>query len=267
MIYAKSLLIALAIFHLLLDLSLGKTAHMFMSLLIWAAIGLLSFEKLETLIDPRTKWSRWLGIVVLSSLIAVSIFRPGERLIGFFPLVAFLGWILCISGVSKLPSLAKELAILSIFGAPKLIPNTALPLESITAHFATYLLWYFGHSVHLSGKIISVPNGSVEVVPSCSGLDLMTHMLSVSVIFLAIFSVRRSQMLVLPLLAILVGFVVNGLRVALLALLSPPQFSEAFKYWHSSSGASLFVIAAIAVYGLLCYAMLRWPTRPKYSAS
>jgi cyanoexosortase A len=249
----------LASLHLALDLYLGKQSHFFMSLLVWSAVASLLWDKKFQFSLSPSKISTFLGFAILSALLVASMAHPGEKVIGFFPVVAFLSWVLIFVSPAQLSSYLKEFSILSIFGLPKLVPETAFGLAPLTAKFSAFLLHYVvSYPVTLVNSIrIQVPNGGVEVVPACSGISLILHMLSISVIFLCLFPVQKRHFILLPLIAATLGFVLNGVRVAVLAALSRPESSAGFEYWHSANGASIFVLIALLLYSSLWFCFFK----------
>lgn len=256
-------LAVLSFIHFLLALYLGKQAFLMMSLLLWASISMLLWDRRKHFKINQDKISSFLGYAFVAAVLVISIVHPGEKMLGFFPLAAYVGWFLIFIGAAQAKFYFKEFCILAIFGIPKLVPDTAFGLAPITSKFAVYTLWYLGYPVSSNGSYIQVPNGGVEVVPACSGINLILHMLSISVIFLCMFPTRRSHCIPFALLAMLLGFVMNGIRVAMLAALSPPQFSAQFHYWHSASGASLFVLLTLVIYGVLYFSLLKSTHQPE----
>jgi cyanoexosortase A len=249
--------------HFLLGIYLGKQAFLMMSLLLWASIAVLLWDRRHHFKINQDKVSGFLGYFLVAAVLVLSVVRPGEKMLGFFPLVAYLGWFLIFIGAAQSKFYLKEFCILAIFGIPKLVPDTAFGLAPVTAKVAAYTLWYLGYPVSSNGVYIQVPNGGVEVVAACSGINLILHMLSISVIFLCVFPTRRSHCIPFAILAILLGFLMNGVRVAILAALSPPQFSAQFHYWHSASGASLFVLLTLVIYGVLYFSFLKPMQQPE----
>jgi cyanoexosortase A len=243
----------LVLVHFWLGICLGKQAYLMMSLLLWGSLFILLWDRRQCFKKNQDQVSKFLGCLAVTALLVLSVVHPGEKSLGFFPLAAFLGWFLIFIGAVQTKLYLKEFCILTVFGIPKLIPDTALGLAPVTAKFAAYSLWYLGYPVSLNGDYIQVPNGGVEVIPACSGINLIVHMLSISVIFLCVFPTRRSHGVLFVILAVLLGFLMNVIRVAMLASLSPPQFSKQFHYWHSASGASLFVLLALVIYGALYF--------------
>jgi cyanoexosortase A len=248
----------LVLIHFSLGIYLGKQAYLMMSLLLWGSLYLLLWDRRQFFKKNQDKISRFFGYLIVATLLALSVVHPGEKELGFFPLAAFLGWFLIFIGASQAKFYLKEFCILIIFGIPKLIPDTAFGLAPVTAKFSAYTLWYLGYPVSLSNNIyIQIPNGGVEVIPACSGINLIVHMLSISVIFLCVFPTGRSHTVLFATLAVLLGFLMNVIRVAMLAALSTPQFEQQFHYWHSASGASLFVLLTLIIYGVLYFSFLK----------
>jgi cyanoexosortase A len=248
-------LLILALVHFSLGIYLGKQAYLMMSLLLWVSIALLLWDRRQTFRRNQAKGSFFGGCIVVAALLMLCVVHPGEKILGFFPLFAFLGWFLIFVGIAQSKSYLKEFIVLLVFGLPKLVPDTAFGLAPLTAKFSAFVLWYLGYPVSLYDIHIHIPKGGVEVVPACSGINLITHMLSISILFVCVFPPQRFNGFFFSSFAVLLGFLMNGVRVAVLAVLSPPQFSEQFHYWHSASGASLFVLLTLVIYGVFYFSL------------
>lgn len=207
--------------------------------------------------------SNWVSVAIATILIGLLLLKsagtPGEKFVGFFPLFSFIALGALASGIRGLKQYRQELIIFFFLGLPRLalalIPNLLAP---VTAAFSAYGLWYAGVPVALQNNtIIRLPNGGVEVVPECSGLNLMLYMLGVAVLFLVLFPTSNRQKATLPIAAVSLGFVVNAVRVALLAILSTNADKGAFEYWHSQGGALIFVCIAVLIFGGLCWLLLK----------
>lgn len=159
---------------------------------------------------------------------------------------------LLASGWQTLGQYQIELLTLFCLGLPKLLLKFIPDISPFTAQFSTYLLWYSGFSVQLTNDLIQLPDGAVKVVPACSGLNLMTYMFAITMIFLLMFPLPTSAKIVAPVVAVTLGFMINGIRVALLALLSTQNDPALFDYWHSNDGALVFVVVTVLLFGLFC---------------
>ncbi|PZD71646.1 hypothetical protein C1752_05000 [Acaryochloris thomasi RCC1774] len=250
---------ALAAIFLHLNVSAETYSHLALSITFIAAAWSTLSDKREQLRLDSDLISILVSIALLGLLLAKSVGTPGEKFVGFFPLLAFISVGTLASGLRGLGQYRQELIIFFFLGLPRLalavIPNLLAPF---TAAFSTFLLWYTGAQVALvDNNIIRLPDGGVEVVPSCSGLNLMLYMLGVSVLFLVLFPTRKSQKILLPIVAVALGFFVNAIRVALLAILSTYPDNAAFEYWHSQGGALIFVCIAVLLFGSLCLTVLK----------
>lgn len=126
-----------------------------------------------------------------------------------------------------------------------------------TAKFATVLLWYLGFEVVRQGVFIAVKNAIVEVYSGCSGIEQMLQLAGLSVVFLVLFPTTRVQKFLVPIVAVLIGFIINGFRVAVLAVLANPATKAAFEYWHKGDGSLLFSMMSVFGLGFFCLFLLR----------
>ena len=76
-----------------------------------------------------------------------------------------------------------------------------------------------------------------------------------------LFPMTSTQKVLVPVAGVSLGFVMNGIRVALLAFLSSHPNPHLFDYWHSSGGALIFVSLSIILFGVSCLWFLR-PSHP-----
>jgi len=135
---------------------------------------------------------------------------------------------------------------------------TLIDISIFTAKFATFVLWYTGFAVSRQGFHISLPEGGVEVYPGCSGLENIIHLLKLTLLFLVIFPPNKwINKILVPLVAIFIAFVVNGVRVALLAVLVASSKQQAFDYWHLGEGSLIFSMFSVFIFGLFCLFLLQ----------
>jgi cyanoexosortase A len=151
----------------------------------------------------------------------------------------------------------QELFLLFFLGAPELVLSPLIDVSGFTAQFSAFILWYLGFDVSRQGVYITLPQGGVEVFAGCSGLESMTHLLSLAVVYLLMFPTSWIKKVLVPVVAVSLAFVVNGLRVALMAVLAVSSNSEAFEYWHTGSGSAIFSMIAVLIFGLFCLFLMR----------
>jgi cyanoexosortase A len=247
----------LAVAHMGLDLYMGLFSHLMISALFWVTVLLQIWDKRYDHPPQFRKGSFILSTLAVIGVLLFGFYRRNGNVVSFFPVVALFAWIIGVYGCSKIQFYRKELLMLLCLGLPKFTNDRILDIAPITAQAVFLILLYSGHTVVRQGLHIFLPQGSIKIVPECSGLVLIIYMLSVAIIFLSLFSLSRGKSVLLVFLAILTGFVANAIRVTILAILSKPDSVNSFKFWHGNHGASLFVLGAILSYALLSFLIIR----------
>ncbi|MBV8884910.1 MAG: cyanoexosortase A, partial [Chroococcidiopsidaceae cyanobacterium CP_BM_RX_35] len=130
-------------------------------------------------------------------------------------------------------------------------------LATLTAQFATFLLLHFGFEVSIHGTIVALPTGAVDVNQGCSGLRGITRLLQLSVLILAMTPTHLMGKIILPVVAILLAFVVNAVRVAVLALLIANSHRQAFDYWHEGTGSHGISVVSVILLWLFCQLLIK----------
>lgn len=262
--------VSLMLIYVMLVWRSGDTAHLGMSILFGMVAGMLLWEKRHELRFGSNLLSKLLGGMLIGFMIWQGIgLLHGQTLVEnslhpllrLFPVVSALGLCLLISGIDKLKQYWQELTILFFLGVPSVVAAGLPDLSPITARFSGYLLWYCGFSVRVEDVFIHLPTGAVKVYSGCSGIESMTYLLGLSVVSLVMFRVSRLQQIALPLLALLIGFGVNSIRVALMAVLAASQNQVAFDYWHEGDGSLIFGVAAVLIFGAVHQLLQREPAR------
>ena len=104
-------LFVLSCVHFLLGLYLGKQAFLMMSLLLWASIAILLWDRRQHFKINQNKISSFLGYVLVAAVLVISVIHPGEKMLGFFPLAAYLGWFLIFIGAAQAKLYLKEFCL------------------------------------------------------------------------------------------------------------------------------------------------------------
>jgi len=131
-------------------------------------------------------------------------------------------------------------------------PHIEFFLEKITyltlfhAKVAAFLLYYVGYDITSHGLTLSLPAGSVDVHPGCSGQPLMFLLLRIGLIFCLAIPVRWMVRLTLFLGAIAMGAVTGIIRIATLAAaVQNPHWFEGIHGWY---GGSFFTALGILLF-------------------
>lgn len=229
------------------------------SVLFWIAVGSLVWSKRDSLVLNSDVFSSFCGILLITVVLLKSLSLSGlDPFLRISPCLSALSIALLASGFKGLKQYWRELMILCFIAPSPGALSLLLDISLFTAQFATALLWYLGFNVARQGVFLFLPSGSVEVYSGCSGIESMLQLLGLALVFLMMFPTNRIEKLIVPVVALLIAFVVNGVRVALLATLASPSTKLAFEYWHKGDGSLLFSILAVLIFGLFCFFLLRY---------
>ncbi len=247
----------LALVHISLVSQSNDGSLMASSLLFWVAIGSLIWSRKSTFVLESGFVSTLLAAALLALLLVKSAFIQGyDPFLRVAPLLFGLSMGLLASGLKGVRQYGQELLVFAFLAPPPSLISSLIDTSPVTARVSTLILWYAGFNVQQQGVNILLPNGGVEVYSGCSGIDLMLNLLGLSVLFLIMFPVSRVQRIILPALAVAIAFLVNAVRVAIMAVLSTPSTQSAFEYWHKGNGSLLFSMMAVFFLGGYCFFIL-----------
>jgi cyanoexosortase A len=244
--------------HLTLVWRAENTNLLGTSFLSWAAVCLIIWEKRGDLSLESGILSSFLGLALIwIALIKSASMNSFGGFLYALPFIFALGLALIASDFKGLKQYTGELITLFFINIPKLLPEWMISkITLLTAKSSAFILWYTGFDVTLSGINIYLPNGSVEVLSGCSGIELISQMLGLAILFLLIFPQSWQQKILVPIVAATVGFVMNAGRVALMTVIVAKDNLNAFDYWHSGDGSLLFSIISVLIFGLFCWFLI-----------
>ena len=230
----------------------------------WWAVSCLIWRKRHSLKLEMGVVSSALGIslIALVLLKSSSLSRYGTFLL-ISPLVEALGLGLLASGFRGLKQYWKELTILSFLTIHQGIMSSFIPLPELVARFSFFLLQPLGLELSRQGTSIIGSKGGVEVNVACAGSSLIVFMLELAIIFSLTFSIKRSNTILAMVVAVALAILVNGCRIAFLAVQAASGNTKTFEYWHGGPGTPLFQIVPVFLFGLFCLLLLRqWKPDP-----
>lgn len=244
--------------HLTLTWGIEDFGHLGMSVLFLMAVGSLISDKQHNLFFESNLVSSLLGAFLIGLVLWGSIAFPKERnFIYVIPIISAVSVSLLASGFRGLKQYWQELTILFFLGVPIVISSLLFDISPLTAKFSAFLLHYVGFDVSLNGMNINLPTGGVEVYYGCSGIETITYLLGLSVIALFMFPISQQKQPFVPLVGISLGFIINGIRVAIMAILVASGDKEAFHYWHEGNGSRFFVVVAVLLFGCFYWLLLQ----------
>ena len=233
-------------------------------LLFWCAALSIAWKKKEDLELNSSLFATIIGLILISWMLfrgAVSEFSSNDLITRFYPLISIAGICLLASKVKNVFQYWREIIIVSLTGIPweylfDLMPITE-QIIAIDAKISRLMLWYVGFDVHQVGDLVILPSGSIRIMDACSSFSLLGLMWQSCLVAFLYFAIAKNHKLILGLSSTLIAFVVNGVRLCLLALLVANKQDEAFEYWHGAGGAEVFTTIAILLLGGVYWILTR----------
>lgn len=230
------------------------------SLIYWLAVGSLIWERRGTLVYENNLLASLCG----SFLILIVLFKSilpyvDSKFLYAAPFISGLGLAFIASGFQRIKQYLQELLILFCLVINKITITilNSLDLPEYTAKFSTLLLWYMGFPVERQGVNIILPNQVIEVYTACSGVEAIAQMQALSLLFIIMFPLTLNQKIIVPIVAMIIGFVVNCIRVVIMSLLAANSQQEAFDYWHTGDGSLIFALISALIFAGFCYLLLK----------
>lgn len=252
--------------HLTLSNRFGDSNFLVLSLLFWAAVFSLIWQKRDRLKLKSGIVPNLLGSLIISVLLIRSTSSPTLNFLGIYPFFAGLGLGLLASGFRHLRQYWQEFIALFFLGVPKAVLDPLVDISVLTAKFATAILWYTGHDVVRQKTAINLAGGSVNVFRGCSGQEGMFYLLGLSILALIVYPLTSRKRWIVPLMAVAIAFIVNGFRVVLMALLVNVGNQQGFDYWHTGSGSLIFSMIAVILFGFFYLFLLQNDPIPNQDA-
>lgn len=254
-----ALAIGLAALHLNLMWKLtGYIDELSVSVLFWVALLSLVWQKRNTLRLESDIFSSLCGLLLIAIILikSLSLFWFESDFIKVTCLVSFIGLGLVASGVKGLKQYWQELLIVILLLLPVEIilqqTEKIINVSVLAAKFSTFVLWYLGFEVSRQGVSVILPTGAIEIHPPCSGLNAMLLLLRLAFLFIILFPMHWSKKILVPIGAVFLTFIINVIRLTLMALLVASSNQAAFQYWHGEAGSQVFSTISILIFGAFC---------------
>lgn len=243
--------------HLNVTFRLGDINLLSISILFCLVVSLLIRRKHNDLILESGILSSCLGAILIAAILLKITALTGSHFIRLSPFISAVGLALLASGFKGFKQYWQELFVLFFLGVPNVILSSLIDISTFTAQFAAFILWYLGFEVSRHEVEVTLPTGGIEVFSGCSGLEGMLHLLGLAILYLVMFPTRWTKKVLVLVVAVSLAFIINGFRVALMAVLSVSSDLEAFEYWHTGNGSALFSMISVLLFGLFCLFLMR----------
>jgi len=162
-----------------------------------------------------------------------------------------IGILLAAGGLPWLRVLAFPLFLL-VFMLPKpdfVWSHVALPLQSLASQSAAALVRLTGTSVVREGNVLEVAGHQIAVEEACNGVRYLLSLGFVALLWGHITGLRGWRRVLLGASAVPVAILVNGLRVAAVALMCRYNYPLAVGAFHDASGWAALALALVLVAG------------------
>jgi len=239
----------------------GDVDSLAVDLLFYAGIFWLLWRKRNRLSLEAGLGSTLAGLLLVAWLLfkSLRLFCFESLFLKLAPPAALVAVALLASGFRGLGQYRWEalLLCLMVFPLTKLWPpiQRMFNLEVLTAAFAGFLLHYSGFESAQRGAEVILPTGSVEVSTVCSSVPMMLLLLKLALLGIIVLPMSGWRRVCVPAAALAVGFVLGGVRVAVMAAVAADP--ARFDYWHGEPGAQIFSALAVLLFASLCYAVAR----------
>jgi cyanoexosortase A len=245
--------------HLTLTYKIGSPDRQIASLLFWGTAAHLIWERHQKLKFETGIGASLCGGLLLLILLLKCLGYCEQSFLMSYPFFAGIALALIASGFRGFKIYGQELVLLFFLGIPEVLLAKLTDPAPFTAQFAHSFLWYAGFPVTQNGIYLQLPGGNVEVYSGCSGVSAMSQLLGMAVLFLTLLPLpwKWYQKLILPIAAVAIGFVVNSLRVALMAIFVSQKQMAAFEYWHDGSGSLVFSVISTLLLVLLVWVLIK----------
>ena len=194
------------------------------------------------------------AIVVVAGLSALVVGQAGEikALQQISLLITLPGVILFLFGKSVLKALWLPLMFLLFMMPIWEVVTDPLhsPFQAFSANLGVMLLRAVGIPVFQDGIFIYLPNITLEVARSCSGVNYLIAVLAISIPLATIVLTDVRKRIVLVMLAMTVSMLANSLRVALIGALAYYDLSgDLHGPYHVLHGVFVSLIGYVAIFG------------------
>jgi cyanoexosortase A len=250
--------VAVIAIQLTLTFKISSSDRQITATLFWLTAAYLIWERKDKLQFQTGLVASGFGAVLLSLLLLKSTGYCEESFLLGYPFIASIALATIAAGFRGFKEYWREIVLLFFAGIPEVLLAKLTDPAPITAQFASSMLWYSGFAVTQRGIYLDLPGGSVQVYSGCSGVVAMTQLLGMSILFLMLLPLpwKWFQKLILPVAAVTIGFLVNAMRVSLMAILVSQKQMAAFEYWHAGSGSLVFSVIGTFLLVLLVWALI-----------
>ena len=233
------------------------------ALLVWGGAVICMEDQIDALKPSPNLLSLLLGTILLILVLArTAVVLHWEGVLFALPPIAGLGLALLCLPISKILRFRDSVLTLLLIPAfallMRILPEE--PISLLTAKIAGLWLQFIGLEVLVRDRSVMIPGGGVQVMAACNGVDMMSQIMCVSIVFLLAFPIRSMVSRILLLIAApVVGLLSNSFRIAVLTISTSygsGKGSPVFKFFHEDAGSLVFSGIAVFIFGWLYLTLL-----------
>lgn len=253
---------SLATLHLYYIWKMSERVPSLLDGLGWASIGFLLWNRRSRIKFRGSLISSILGLILIFWMmirhsLSQSYLSKFDVLSGLFPVITITGILLVSIGFRRLKNYKSEILIATLISIPYAsLYNILKPIINIDAQLLNFMLHYIGFQSARQNAIVSLPNGSVEIMPSCSSLVPILTMLPFIVTLLNIYPVAKIKQFYIYISTIFAIVIINSIRLSSLAILLNNGDINNFNYWHIGGGAGIFSNFIVFLVGGIAYQII-----------
>lgn len=262
-----SLCFFVALQNLIVFTNTQITGNAITALIVWGGALICMEDLIDTLRPHPSFYSLTLGsILVIFTLYRTMRVEGADFFLYALVPISGLGLLLMANKISELHQFKDSifiLCLLPLFVLTQIFSATYFTddLSLLTAKFVLFWVSILGlDPVKLVGDTVFVSGGAVQVMHECNGFEMIMQMIITGTIFLVAFPLRsRLGKFIIILISPVIGFIVNSLRIALLAFFTSLDSSlgkSLFDFFHEQAGSLLFSGIAVFLLGYIYLALL-----------
>lgn len=260
-------LIAVALALIALHLQLywrftGNFNYVSLELIGWSAVCYSLWCRRDRIVFKRERIAQFCGWFLIALLLVrgMTLHNASGLVIGLNSLVIGIAIAAIAIGFRQFKNYYRELCMITMIALP--LEQTVNVVDHIvhasilTARYSHVLMWYCGFLVERQGTLLVLPTGTVDIYLGCSGLEGILISLKIAFFFLLAYPTRQREKVLVPTIAILSAFIVNGFRIMLLACLVANKDTAGFEYWHGDQGAQIFSMISMTIFSSYCQVLV-----------
>jgi cyanoexosortase A len=241
------------------------------SVLIWGGALICMEDLIETLYPkPNPIVAILASTILLFVLFRTSLVLHSDGILFILAPLAAFALVLLIEKPQSILRFRDSLLCMLLFPANallnRLIPE--VPMSLLTAKLSAFWLSILGLDPMVNGRQVFLKGGGVTVLGACNGLDMISQVICISIIFLLAFRLRSLTFrIIILMLAPVIGLISNTLRIALLTLFSANGSGHGYGFWfdffHKDTGSLIFSGLAVFVFGTIYMRFLEHELGPE----